>query len=100
MDLADGEYIFAKNNIIKENKSVKIKKDGTLAGSIITMDQTFKNLVSMNFSLEEAVELTSYNASKYLNIQNIGKIQKGFLSNFLVLDNNLNIIDIYFGGKK
>ena len=93
--LVDGEYIFAKNNIIKENKSVKIKKDGTLAGSIITMDQTFKNLVNMNFTIEEAVELTSYNASKYLNTQNIGKLEKGFLSNFLVLDNNLNIIDIY-----
>ena len=98
--LVDGEYIFAKNNIIKENKSVKIKKDGTLAGSIITMDQTFKNLVNMNFSIEEAVELTSYNASKYLNIQNIGKLEKGFLSNFLVLDNNLNIIDIYLEGNK
>jgi len=98
--LVDGEYIFAKNNIIKENKSVKIKKDGTLAGSIITMDQTFKNLVNMNFSIEEAVELTSYNASKYLNIQNIGKLEKGYLSNFLVLDNNLNIEDIYLDGNK
>ena len=98
--LADGEYIFAKNNIIKENQSVKIKKDGTLAGSIVTMDQTFKNLVNMKFSIEEAVELTSYNASKYLNIQNIGKIEKGCLSNFLVLDNNLNIIDIYLEGNK
>ena len=97
--LADGEYIFAKNDIIKENKSVKIKKDGTLAGSIITMDQIFKNLVNMNFSIEEAVELTSYNASKYLNIQNIGKLEKGCLSNFLVLDKNLNIIDIYLEGN-
>ena len=98
--LDDGEYIFAKNNIIKENKSVKIKKDGTLAGSLVTMDQTFKNLVNMNFSIEEAVELTSYNASKYLNIQKIGKIEKGCLSNFLVLDNNLNIVDIYLEGNK
>jgi N-acetylglucosamine-6-phosphate deacetylase len=54
----------------------------------------------MNFSIEEAVELTSYNASKYLNTQNIGKLEKGFLSNFLVLDNNLNIIDIYLEGNK
>ena len=76
--LADGEYIFAKNNIIKENQSVRIKKDGTLAGSIVTMDQTFKNLVNMNFSLEEAVELTSYNASKYLNIQNIVQFSHTF----------------------
>ena len=64
------------------------------------MDQTFKNLINMNFSIEEAVELTSYNASKYLNIKNIGKLEKGFLSNFLVLDNNLKIIDIYLEGNK
>ena len=56
--LDDGEYIFAKNNIKKENNSVKIKSDGTLAGSIVTMDQTFKNLISMDFSLEESVALT------------------------------------------
>ena len=92
--------MFAKNNIIKENKSVKIKKNGTLAGSIITMDQTFKNLIDMDFSIEEAVELTSYNASRYLNMQNIGKLEKGYISNFLVLDKDLNLLDIYLEGKK
>jgi N-acetylglucosamine-6-phosphate deacetylase len=98
--LNDGEYIFAKNNIKKEKNSVKIKSDGTLAGSIITMDQTFKNLISMNFSLEEAVALTSYNASKYLKLDNVGIIQKNFLSNFLILDKELNLKEVYLRGKK
>jgi len=98
--LNDGEYIFANNNIKKENNSVKIKSDGTLAGSIITMDQTFKNLISMDFSLEEAVALTSYNASKYLNLNNIGIIQKNFLSNFLILDKEFNLKEVYIRGKK
>ena len=98
--LNDGEYIFAKNNIRKENNSVKIKSDGTLAGSIVTMDQTFKNLISMNFSLEEAVALTSYNASKYLNLGNVGIIQKNFLSNFLILDKEFNLKEVYLRGKK
>ena len=98
--LNDGEYIFAKNNIRKENNSVKIKSDGTLAGSIVTMDQTFKNLISMDFSLEEAVALTSYNASKYLNLDNIGIIQKNFLSNFLILDKEFNLKEVYLRGKK
>ena len=39
------------------------------------MDQTFKNLINMDFSIEEAVELTSYNASRYLKIPNVGKIE-------------------------
>ncbi len=98
--LNDGEYIFAKNNIRKENNSVKIKSDGTLAGSIVTMDQTFKNLISMDFSLEEAVALTSYNASKYLNLDNVGIIQKNFLSNFLILDKEFNLKEVYLRGKK
>jgi len=98
--LNDGEYIFAKNNIRKENNSVKIKSDDTLAGSIVTMDQTFKNLISMDFSLEEAVALTSYNASKYLNLDNIGIIEKNFLSNFLILDKEFNLKEVYLRGKK
>ena len=98
--LNDGEYIFANNNIKKENNSVKIKSDGTLAGSIVTMDQTFKNLISMDFSLEEAVALTSYNASKYLNLNNIGVIQKNFLSNFIILDKEFNLKEVYLRGKK
>jgi len=98
--LNDGEYIFANNNIKKENNSVKIKSDGTLAGSIVTMDQTFKNLILMDFSLEEAVALTSYNASKYLNLNNIGVIQKNFLSNFIILDKEFNLKEVYLRGKK
>ena len=98
--LNDGEYIFAKNNIRKENNSVKIKSDGTLAGSIVTMDQTFKNLISMDFTLEEAVSLTSYNASKYLNLGSVGIIQKNFLSNFLILDKEFNLKEVYLRGKK
>ena len=98
--LNDGEYIFAKNNIRKENNSVKIKSDGTLAGSIVTMDQTFKNLISMDFTLEEAVALTSYNASKYLNLDSVGIIQKNFLSNFLILDKEFNLKEVYLRGKK
>ena len=98
--MKDGEYNFANNTITKENYSVKIKSDKTLAGSIVTMDQTFKNLISMNFSLEEAVSLTSYNASRYLNLNNIGVIKKNFQSNLLVLDKELNLKEVYLKGKK
>ena len=98
--LKDGEYIFAKNKIIKENDSVKIIENGTLAGSIVTMDKTFKNLIEMNFSIQEAVELTSYNASQYMGFSNIGKIENGYLSNFLILDKEYNLIDVYLEGKK
>ena len=98
--LKDGEYIFAKNNIVKQNNSVKIKEDNTLAGSIITMKQTFNNLINMDFSIEEVVELTSYNASRYLNLLNIGMIENEYKSNFLVLDKEYNLKAVYLDGNK
>lgn len=98
--LSDGEYNFAGIEIIKKNNIVTIKDSNTLAGSAINMYQTFKNLIQMSFSFEEAVEMTSYNAAKYLNLNNIGLIKENKISNFIVLDNNLNLVDIYFNGKK
>ena len=60
----------------------------------------FGMLINMNFSIEEAVELTSYNATRYLNLSNIGKLETGYKSNFLVLDKKFNLIEVYLEGNK
>ena len=57
-------------------------------------------LLSIGYSIQEVVSMTSYNASKYLKINDIGKIAKGCKSNFLLLDKNYNLIDIYLNGEK
>ena len=63
------------------------------------MHDTFKNLVKINFSLEKAVAMTSFNAAQYIGENNKGKIGKGFCSNLLVLDKQLNIKKIYVHGN-
>ena len=63
------------------------------------MYDSFKNLIKIKFSLNQAVAMTSYNASKYLNEKFIGKIEKNYYSNFLVLDKKLNLKQVYFNGK-
>ena len=64
------------------------------------MHSTFKNLLNIGFEDKKAVAMTSYNASKYLNLINVGKIEKNFKANLLLLDKNYNIIDIYLNGIK
>ena len=96
--MQDGEYDFGNNKIIKRNNQAFIHND-VIAGSVVNMHQTFKNLTNINFSLNEAVAMTSYNASQYLKENNIGKIDNHCYANFLVLDNQLNIKEIYFHGE-
>ena len=96
----DGYYKFAGTEIQKENNSVFLKNTSTLAGSVVDMHATFKNLLKIGYNDKKAVAMTSYNASKYLDFKNIGMIKKNYKSNFLVLDKNYEIIDIYLNGNK
>ena len=43
--------------------------------------------------------MTIYNASKYLKLENVGVIEKNNLSNFIVMDKNLNLLKIFLNGK-
>ncbi|PPR46600.1 MAG: N-acetylglucosamine-6-phosphate deacetylase [Alphaproteobacteria bacterium MarineAlpha5_Bin9] len=95
----DGEYKFGGKIVVKKNGTIKIKNSNILAGSVVNMHQTFKNLININFSLNEAVALTSYNASQYINEYNIGKISVANLANFIVLDKGLEIKEIYLNGQ-
>ena len=77
-----------------------MKLNNNLAGSILTMHQAFKNLVKIGFSIVEAVQMTSTNASKYLNKKDIGNLNVGSQANLLVLDKDLNIFKVFLHGKE
>ncbi len=98
--LKDGNYKFANAEIIKKGEKITLVNSSTLAGSVIDMHKTFLNLLKIQYSIQEAVAMTSFNASKYLGLYDVGKIKEGYRSNFLVLDKNYNLKDVYLNGKK
>ena len=97
--LADGDYKFDEVGITKKDKKITLKNTETLAGSIITMHETFLNLLKIDISIEDAVKMTSYSASRFLNDDKIGYIKEGNKSNFIVLNKDYNIEQIYMNGN-
>ncbi len=95
--MPDGEYKLGSNTVFKKNNSVNLK-EGTLGGSLLTMDMVFKNLIDIGFSIQEAVQITSTNASNYLARNDIGKISIGSRSNLLVLDHDHVLKQVYLNG--
>ena len=73
-------------------------KEGTLGGSLLTMDKAFKNLIEIGFSIQEAVKITSTNAASYLGRNDIGQIAEGSKSNIVVLDSDFDLQDVYLNG--
>ena len=97
--MPDGKYDFA-NLKVDKIKGRALINGTTLAGSVINMHKTFKNLIKINFALEQAVAMTSFHAAKYLNEIYKGKIDKGFDANLVVLDKHYDIKKVYLYGQE
>ena len=95
--MPDGEYKLGTYMVRKKNNTVKLK-EGTLGGSLLTMDKAFKNLIEIGFSIQEAVKITSTNAASYLRRNDIGQIAEGSKSNIVVLDSDFDLQDVYLNG--
>ena len=90
--LKDGVYLDNDQEIYVKNNELRLK-DGTLAGSCLTMNQAIKNIINFtDVSLTNAINFATSNPAKNLNIfDKVGSIKVGKLANFAVIDKELNV---------
>ena len=73
--------------------------DGTLAGSIATMDRVFRFLVrDVGLSLLDAARMCATNPASELGLTDTGRIATGAIADLVVLDRNLQVKQTYIGG--
>ena len=80
-----------KNIILKDNKVTL--DDGTLAGSILSMNKAIKNIMDYTgVSLIDAVGFATKNPALNLGLfDKIGSITEGKLADFTVIDKDVNV---------
>lgn len=97
--MADGEYTLGKFNVNVKNGVARLSS-GSLAGSVLTMNNAIKNVIDWNIaSLEEAIKMASYVPALSCNINDVcGSIDQGIDADFIVIDSNLNVYETYING--
>ncbi|MEH7440705.1 N-acetylglucosamine-6-phosphate deacetylase [Bacillus sp. JJ1122] len=90
--LKNGTYDLGGQEVSVANGKALLA-DGTLAGSILKMKDSLKNMMEFShISLEEAVKLASENPAKQLKIfDRKGSIAEGKDADLVVLDENLDV---------
>jgi N-acetylglucosamine-6-phosphate deacetylase len=90
--LGDGKYKFSGREI-EISGSRSALKDGTLAGSTITMADAVRNVIHMaGLPLQEAVNMASLNPARVLGIEDQkGTIAPGMDADIVLLDRKLNV---------
>jgi len=99
MGMAPGAYRLGDREVIVDATSARLA-DGTLAGSILTMDAAVRNMIAFTgCSLADAVTMASALPAQILNLDQKGRIAVGYDADLVVLDDKLRVAQTWVGGK-
>lgn len=99
--LKDGISELGGQKVIVKNSSARLE-DGTLAGSILTLNKAIKNYMNnTDLKIYEVVNMASLNPAKILGIGNkVGSIEVGKDADITIFDNDFNIEQTIIRGEK
>jgi len=80
---------------------VALLEDGTIAGSVLTMDRAFARLVTMmGVGLVDAATICATTPARALGLHGFGVVAPGAIADLVVLDRNLNVRATFIAGKQ
>jgi N-acetylglucosamine-6-phosphate deacetylase len=97
--MPDGEYRLGRHTVTKCLGGVRLA-DGTLAGSTLTMDQGFRNLVGLGLTLAEAARRTATFAADHLDLHERGRLSPGAWADAVLLDHELALQSVWVEGER
>jgi len=95
----DGESELGGQRVRVSGGAVRLH-DGTLAGSVLTLDQALRNTVAMGVPLTQASAMLSSIPARYLGLTDRGAIEPGLRADLVVLDDDLQVREVYLAGRK
>ena len=98
--LPEGSHTMLGDRRITATKSAAYLDDGTLAGSVATMDRALRFLVNAaGLSLSEAVKLCATTPAAELGLHGFGVLAANAMADFVVLDRQLAVKQTYVAGR-
>lgn len=95
--LGDGEYSFGGQKVIVKNGTA-LTEGGNLAGSTSTLFDCVKAAISFGIPEITAVKMASENPARLMGL-NKGKIEIGYDADFIIVDDNFNLIKAIARGE-
>jgi N-acetylglucosamine-6-phosphate deacetylase len=88
------------DQVIIAGPHTAVLDDGTVAGSLLTMDGAFRMLVSrLGTSLHDAARMCSTTPAEALSCREIGSIEAGKFADLAILSRDLRVIQTYVAGQ-
>ena len=98
--MPDGEYDFAGQTVYLRDNAARLA-DGTIAGSVTDLFSCMKNAIAFGIPREQAIRSATILPARELGADGeIGSIETGKRADFVVCDEELNVLNVYIGGDE
>lgn len=95
----EGESELGGQKVFVKDKQARLE-NGSLAGSVLTFIDAFKNMIKFTgCSIEEAVQMSSVNQAEEFGLETKGRLSPSYDADLLVLDKDLNLLQTILGGE-
>ncbi len=100
--MADGEFVFGGIPCITKDGKAYARDTGRIAGSVIGMDDAFRNIQKFTAcSMEDAVQMCSVNPSKLIHLdKSLGSLHPHKKADFIGLDSEMKVVSVIIGAQK
>jgi N-acetylglucosamine-6-phosphate deacetylase len=99
MGMPPGRYKLADREVVVDDKTARLA-DGTLAGSILTMDLAVRNAIEFTgCSLAEAVTMASCTPARVLGLERKGRVAPCCDADLVILDRTLHVTHTFVAGQ-
>lgn len=97
--LGDGTYPLGNREVIVRGVEARLA-DGTMASSVLTMDEALRNLVDLGWDLERAARSLSATPARAIGRTDIGLLNVGKPADLVVVDDDLDVVATFVAGEE
>jgi N-acetylglucosamine-6-phosphate deacetylase len=99
--LADGQYKLYEHDVIVAEGAARLR-DGTLAGSVLTMDAAVKNMIELaGLPVDTVIPLATESPARIANVADRkGKIERRYDADLVVMNDRFEVERVWARGHE
>ncbi len=97
--MPDGEYELGGQAVTVTGRVARLSRDGSIAGSTLTMDAALRHAVAAGIALPDAARMVATTPARAIGLgDQVGALQTGLRADLVVLDDDLNVVRVMRAG--
>lgn len=98
--MADGEYELGGQAVQVVDGVARLARDGSIAGSTLTMDAALRRAVDAGVSMVDACRMAATTPARAIGLgDRLGALARGFRADLVVLDDELRVVRVMRAGE-